>query len=95
MDKGKLEIDPRGLIFESYRIDGIRIEECRSIFLDWAMGLAADTDMQAALSLLQQTYAQANPGHPMNSVIAAGLDRQAAASGRRGGRRRGGADGFA
>ena len=30
--KGNLSIDPRGLIFESYRIDGITIEECRMIF---------------------------------------------------------------
>jgi len=35
--KGNLSIDPRGLIFESYRIDGITIEECRMIFLDWAL----------------------------------------------------------
>ena len=33
--KGNLSIDPRGMIFESYRIDGITIEECRMIFLDW------------------------------------------------------------
>ena len=50
MDKGRLEIDPRGLIYESYRIEGIRIEECRSIFLDWAMGLPPGADMRAALA---------------------------------------------
>ena len=32
--KGNLSIDPRGLIFESYRIENITIEECRMIFLD-------------------------------------------------------------
>ena len=35
--KGNLAIDPRGMIYESYRIEAVSIEECRMIFLDWAM----------------------------------------------------------
>jgi hypothetical protein len=87
MNKGDLAIDPRGLIFESYRMDGIRIEECRSIFLDWALGQAIDVDMQAALKELEAEYVAANPDHPMNDVIAEGLKRSNVASGRRGGRK--------
>jgi hypothetical protein len=44
--KGNLEIDPRGMIYESYRIEGISLEECRMIFLDWAMN-TPQGDMQA------------------------------------------------
>lgn len=86
MDKGNLAIDPRGLIFESYRIDGIVVEECRSIFLDWALGQPQDADMQQALSALMAEYGPANPDHPMTGVIAEGLARSARPGGRRGGR---------
>lgn len=86
MDKGNLAIDPRGLIFESYRIEGIVVEECRSIFLDWAMGVSADQDMQAALSELMAEYGGKNPDHPMTSVIREGLARSVKQGGRRGGR---------
>ena len=30
-------LDKKGLVYEAYRIDGIVAEECRSIFLDWAL----------------------------------------------------------
>jgi hypothetical protein len=30
------EADPKGLVRESYRIEGITLGECRSIFVDWA-----------------------------------------------------------
>ncbi len=32
--------DPKGLVRESYAIEGITPGECRSIFLDWALSLA-------------------------------------------------------
>ena len=38
MTKGDLN-DPKGLIYESYRIPDISPPECRSIFLDWALSL--------------------------------------------------------
>ena len=88
MDKGKLEIDPRGLIFESYRIDGIRIEECRSIFLDWALGVPMGDDLQAALRELKAVYADKAPDHPMSAIIRDGLQK-ASPTGRRRGRSRG------
>lgn len=87
MNKGDLAIDPRGLIFESYRMDGIRIEECRSIFLDWALGQPIDVDMMAALEVLKGEYVAANPDHPMNLVIEEGLSRSAVAPTKRRGRR--------
>ncbi len=86
MDKGNLAVDPRGLIFEAYRIDGITAAECRSIFLDWALGVPAQVDMQAALNELRAEYIHANPSHPMNAVITEGLDKSAASPKRRGGR---------
>lgn len=88
MRKDHLDIDPRGLIFESYRIDGIRIEECRSIFLDWALGQPLGADIIAALETLQAEYSADNPDHPMTTVIQEGLDRPAVAGGRKGGRKR-------
>ena len=39
MQKGELAVDPRGLIFEAYRME-IGPEDARTIFFDWALGLA-------------------------------------------------------
>ena len=38
------EIDRTGLIREAYAIEGIGPEECRSIFLDWAIKLPGEAD---------------------------------------------------
>ncbi len=84
--KGNLSIDPRGLIFEAYRIKGIRPEECRSIFLDWALGIALGQDMQAHIATLLAEYSTANPDHPMTAVLLEG-QAQATGKGRRGGRK--------
>lgn len=81
--KGNLDIDPRGMIYESYRIDGISIEECRMIFLDWALE-AAQVDMRAKLEILLLEYSSANQDHPMTQVITEGLTK-ATQTGRRGG----------
>ena len=35
-------LDAKGLIREAYRIEGISAPECRSIFLDWALGYGDD-----------------------------------------------------
>lgn len=79
-------IDPRGLIRESYRIDGIRIEECRSIFLDWA--LFDDHQMPQAdrIKTLIAHYGTDAPDHPMTRVMKLALE-DAAAPKRRGGRK--------
>lgn len=80
------EIDRGGLIAESYKIDGIGLEECRSIFLDWALKLPAEIPDKHALGLLVEAYGSAYPDHPMTSVLREGLG-DTVRSGRRGGRR--------
>jgi hypothetical protein len=65
--------DPKGLIFESYRIEGITKEECRSIFLDWALSLPMEQETGRALRALIAQHATANEGHPMNEVLKEGL----------------------
>lgn len=79
------EADPKGLVRESYRIDGITPGECRSIFVDWALSLPVGRSTPDALRALIAHYALAEPDHPMSPVLEAGLaapDR----TGRRGGR---------
>ncbi len=85
MNKGDNPHDPRGLIFESYRIENIGPEECRSIFLDWALGQQLGTDITAALKDLIAEYGPDNPDHPMTKVLTDGL-ASAAEPRRRGGR---------
>ncbi len=76
--------DPKELILESYRIDGITASECRSIFVDWALSLS-DPDPAPHLRLLLDRYGEANPEHPMTVVLREGLETPPA-KGRRGGR---------
>lgn len=77
-------LDPKGLIRESFLIDGITKEECRSIFLDWALSLPVGTDSQQALAELHPLYAASHPDHPMTEVMLQGL-QQITAPQRRGG----------
>lgn len=79
------QADPKGLVRESYRIEGITAGECRSIFVDWALSLPTGQPVPEALALLIATYGPANPGHPMTAVLEAGLSAPAAPR-RRGGR---------
>jgi hypothetical protein len=81
--KGDAE-DPKGLIFESYRIEGITKAECRTIFLDWALSLPLEQDTGAALAILLDRYQPAHPDHPMSEVMNEGLSTMTAP------RRRGG-----
>ena len=76
--------DHKGLIREAYRIKGITMPECRSIFLDWALSLPADRDQTQALSDLHAAYAAQEADHPMTQVLAEGL-QSAKAPKRRGG----------
>lgn len=78
------DIDPKRLIHEAYRIDGITASECRSIFLDWALSLPGDQDTSAALNRLAQDYAENAPDHPMSEVLLQSLT-QIATPKRRGG----------
>lgn len=71
MDKDPL--DPKGLIREAYRIDGITEGECRSIFLDWALSLPDGVDSREVLPGLIGRYGNDQAGHPMTGVLQAGL----------------------
>ena len=77
--------DPKGLVRESYLIEGITASECRSIYLDWALSLKAGTDPSEAARVVIAEYAMARPGHPMSVILKAGL-APAPTPRRRGGR---------
>ncbi|MEM0934958.1 MAG: hypothetical protein AAGJ91_03510 [Pseudomonadota bacterium] len=64
--------DPKGLIRESYRIEGITLAECRSIFMDWALSLPSETPPATAIEDLLGRYGAGAPDHPMTQVLRAG-----------------------
>lgn len=83
--------DPKRLIFESFRIDGITAEECRSIFVDWALSLPEGVDPAEAARLLLDAHAPkaqaaGEAGHPMVKVLVDGATAIAATPRRKGGR---------
>ncbi len=78
--------DPKGLIREAYRIEGITLGECRSIFLDWALTLPDGSNTHDAIKAVLVTYAEGEADHPMTSVLNEGL-AQAPQPKRRGGRK--------
>ena len=78
--------DPKGLIRESYRIEGIGAPECRSIFLDWAISVPEGVEAAHWIGALLAEYRPANPDHPMTHVLEEAL-QPAARTGRRGGAR--------
>lgn len=79
------EADPKGLVRESYNIEGITLGECRSIFMDWALSLPVGAPVADALRTLIAHYALPRPDHPMSGVLEAGLEAPGR-TGRRGGR---------
>jgi hypothetical protein len=79
------EADPKGLVRESYRIEGITAGECRSIFMDWALSVPAGCAVPDAVRVLIATYAVAEPDHPMSAVLQEALTAPATPR-RRGGR---------
>ncbi|WP_341366318.1 hypothetical protein [Yoonia sp. BS5-3] len=78
--------DPKGLIRESFRMEGITAPECRTIFLDWALGLPQTADTGAAVTALLAAYADQPADHPMLATLRAALTDTAPAK-RRGGRK--------
>lgn len=71
MDKSTPD-DPKGLIYEAYRIDGITKSQCRTIFLDWALSLGVERETNSALRNLLALYGT-DPDHPMSEVMSEGL----------------------
>ena len=84
MAQAKHWADPRNLIREAYRIEGITAPDCRSIFLDWALGSQSAEEVRPMIVALLETYGPDNPDHPMTVVLREGLER-AERTGRRGG----------
>lgn len=77
--------DPKGLIYESFRIDGILPSECRTIFLDWALSMPVGVDTSVAVAALLETYVDQPPDHPMKKTLKDALKGSGPAK-RRGGR---------
>lgn len=78
--------DPRGVIAEAFAMPGVGEAECRSIFLDWVLGLPEGAEVPLlAQRLLAQHDRQ--PDHPMAGVLRAAMS-DAATPRRRGGRAR-------
>ncbi len=73
--KGRLSIDPKGLIYEAYRIDGITEAECRTIFLDWALNVPPDRDLTECARELYEEYGIRNARHPMTRIISDGTQK--------------------
>lgn len=65
--------DPKGLLREAYRMDGIGDAECRHILIDWALSLAPGADATAALARLLPIKQAEAPDHPMTALLREGL----------------------
>ena len=78
--------DPKGLVAEAFRIEGIGMAECRTILLDWALSLPETHSPAEAIAELLQRHANEAPAdHPMTKVLQDGLATPPRAK-RRGGR---------
>mgnify|MGYP001027394047 CR=1 FL=1 len=80
------EADPKGLVRESYRMDGITPGECRSIFMDWALSIPSELSVPDAVRVLIATYAIDAAEHPMSAVLHQALSSPPGNPRRRGGR---------
>lgn len=78
--------DPKGLMTDAFAIEGITVAECRSIFLDWALGLPAQYETRAQVQMLIAAYeTPTNADHPMLATLREALT-DAPRPKRRGGR---------
>ncbi len=73
------EADPKGLVRESYKIEGITMGECRSIFIDWVLSLPAVANAPDFLRALLAHYGPANPEPSDDASADRGPDRARAA----------------
>ena len=64
-----LDIDARGMIHEAYCIDGITEQDCRTIFLDWAISVPSGTEERALVAALLERHGKDAPSHPMTQVL--------------------------
>ena len=77
MQKGDLACDPRGLILEAYRIEGIDSSQCRTVFMDWALGVPDGDNALDHIQILLTYYGPSNVDHPMTKVLREGTSRTA------------------
>ncbi|HCP80842.1 MAG TPA: hypothetical protein DIT67_04350 [Octadecabacter sp.] len=70
MTKGD-DLDPKGLIEESYKIENISAPECRSIFLDWAISYQGVNAVGIAALLAR--HGLGTDEHPMTVTLREGL----------------------
>ena len=78
--------DPSGLIREAFRIEGITREDCRTIFLDWVIGLRERFDMTDAVHAMLARHVAEPDDHPMMLTLREAIE-QAPTPQRRGGAR--------
>ena len=79
------ELDPRALILEAYRIEGITGADCRTIYRDWALGVDPSRDMVRDTSYLLAHYEHDAPMHTMTDVLREDVRREETPTQRRGG----------
>lgn len=77
--------DPKGLIRESYAMEGITMDECRSILIDWALSVPLGVDTILATQELLNYHSEGQGTHPMTQLLTLALT-QAGSPKRRGGR---------
>lgn len=82
--KGDL-YDHKALIREAYQIDGITAGECRTIFLDWALGVPMGQDVSDWVQIMLDRHGGARADHPMTQTLRQALEHAPPAR-RRGGR---------
>jgi hypothetical protein len=57
---------------DAFEIEGITAAECRSIFLDWVLGVPAGADVRAEVKVIVAHYASlADADHPMLATLTA------------------------
>ena len=78
--------DPRGVIADAYKIEGISAPECRSIFLDWALE-PRESELRTAAKALAKDYTDL-PNHPMTRILIEASTESTSTPKRRGGRLR-------
>lgn len=78
------ECDPRGLMREAYRIEGISEAECRSIFLDWVLGIDDTIELNDGIEFLLHNFGKNRQSHPMTKILVEGLEMSARPKRRRG-----------
>ena len=89
MKPGGSASDPRNLIGDALGMEGLSVEQHRSIFLDWAFGLERPEDAPAmAADLLARWRDEAPEGHPMIALLEEAAAGPATRRGRTGRRRR-------